>query len=158
VLVGAYVYQVAALLARWRCRQCRTTFTDCRSFAAPYEAYTTPQVAVCAIRYVANESRSYRTEVRSVNLPIFYASGSTGKLAKDSDADETPSLTTTAHTTLFRWMAALARGVPASLDQPHGGSDPASCKFTSERWRILIACRATWSIFSSGNPADARTY
>ena len=74
VLVGHYVRKVAALLARWRCPHCRKTFTDYPPFACPYQAYTLPQITERAAQYVGNAATSYRTGVRSANLPTCYAS------------------------------------------------------------------------------------
>jgi hypothetical protein len=155
VLVGSYVCQVAALLARWQCPRCRRTFTDYPPFAAPYKAYTLPQMSERAARYVSNESTSYRKGVCSANLPIFYAQGSTNKSGEGGNTHEAPNLTTLTHTSLFRWVASLARDVLRNPKDLQRGFDPAPRKFNSEPRRcILIACQVTCSALLSNRVAN----
>jgi hypothetical protein len=150
VLVGSYVCKVAALLARWRCPRCRRTFTDYPSFACPYKAYTLPQMSERAASYVSDAATSYRKGVCSANLPVFYAQVSMDKFRQDGHTDEVPSLTTMAHTSLFRWVTALGGKALRYPENSQTGFDPAPRKFTSElRRSILIACRATCSVLLS---------
>jgi transposase-like protein len=158
VLVGSFVRKVAALLARWRCPRCRRTFTDYPSFAAPYKAYTLPQMSERAARYVSNESTSYRKGVCSVNLPIFYAQAGEDKSAEDGNADYALNLTTLAHTSLFRWVATLAVAFLHSTTDLQSSFEPAPRKFTSEPRRyLLIACRAACSGLEFNQAANATT-
>ncbi len=107
VLVGSYVCKVAALLARWRCPHCHGTFTDYPPFACPHNAYTLPQMTERAAKYVSNTSTSYRTGVRSANLPSFHEEGPTDESVPPGRTDVVPSLATMAHTSLFRWVTML---------------------------------------------------
>ena len=109
VLVDSYVCKVAALLARWRCPHCHKTFTDYPPFACAHKAYTLPQMTERAAKYVSNTSTSYRRGVCSANLPIFHfhEESPTDESALLGQTDAGPSLTTMAHTSLFRWVTTL---------------------------------------------------
>jgi hypothetical protein len=154
VLVGSYVRRVAALLARWRCPRCHTTFTDYPPFACPYKAYTLPQMAERAGKYVSNKSISYRTGVCSENLPIFYEEHYPGQFGPSGCCDVIPNLATMAHTSLFRWVTTLGGNPRQQPKTVPADFAPATHKFTSEERRsVLIACRATCSVvLSDGAP------
>jgi hypothetical protein len=141
VIVGDYVHRVAALLARWQCSHCRRTFTDYPSFACPYKAYTLPQMAARAARYITDVMISYRTAVRSARLPICYQQSPPGRRAHCC-GDLAVSLTAVAHTSLFRWVTSLAN---KTLPRPSALSAllaPAARKYKSgDRRSILVACR-----------------
>jgi len=150
VLVGTYVCKVAALLARWRCPHCHRTFTDYSSFARPHKAYTLPQMTERAAKYVSNTSTSYRTGVCWANLPIFYEEGPLDESVPPGRTDVVPSPVTMAHTSLFRWVTALAGDARQQSETLPADFTPASRKYTSEERRsVLIACRATCSVFLS---------
>ena len=146
VLVGLYVCKVPALLARWRCPDCRKTFTDYPSFACPHKAYTLPQMTERAAGYVNNTATSYRKGVCSGNLPIFYAQGPANTPVQHCYSDAILSRITMAHSSLFHWVTALSRDALRQPEPPHTDFAPAPSKYASERRRsILIACRATCS-------------
>ncbi len=154
VLVGSYVRKVPALLARWRCPNCRRTFTDYPPFACPHKAYALPQMTERAAKYVSNPATSYRKGVCSANLPIFYAQGTRAKSGQEHRADAIPSLCTMAHTSLFRWVTALGRDAIRQSQSLPADFTPASRKYTSDQRRsILIACRVTCSVLSDLAPA-----
>jgi hypothetical protein len=147
VLVGCYVCKVAALLARWRCPHCHRTFTDYPPFARAHKAYTLPQMTERAAKYVSNTSTSYRRGVCSEHLPVFYKGSPTDESAPLGRTDVEPSLTTMAHTSLFRWVTTLGGGELRQSDTVPADYKPASHKYASEQRRtILIACRATCSV------------
>ena len=150
VLAGSYVHRVSALLARWRCPQCRKTFTDYPPFACPYKAYTLPQIAERTANYVSNTATSYRKGVCSANLPIFYAQGPADNSPPHDRSVAILSRTTMAHTSLFHWVTTLGRD---ALRQPRilrADFVPASRKYTSEQRRsILIACGTIFSTLAS---------
>ena len=128
VLVGLYVRKVIGLLARWRCPHCRRTFTDYPWFACPYKAYTLPQMAERAAKYVNDTAASYRKGVCSANLPVFHAAGPVAISTHRQQSEPEPSLTTMAHTSLFRWVTTLGTG---ALQGPHALTArfaPAACK------------------------------
>lgn len=146
VLVGLYVCKVPALLARWRCPDCRKTFTDYPSFACPHKAYTVPQMTERAAGYVNNTATSYRKGVCSGNLPIFYAQGPANTPVQHCYSDAILSRITMAHSSLFHWVTALSRDALRQPEPPDTDFAPAPSKYASERRRsILIACRATCS-------------
>ena len=150
VLVGSYVRKVAALLARWRCPRCHTTFTDYPSFACPYKAYTLPQMAERARMYVSNNSISYRNSVCCENLPIFYEELRPSRSGPPGCCDVISNLATMAHTSLFRWVTTLGKNLRPQLKIVPTEFAPAPHKFTSEERRsVLIACRATCSAMLS---------
>ena len=115
VIVGDYVYRVAALLSRWRCPHCRRTFTDYPSFACPHKAYTLPQMADRAARYVSDAMTSYRTAVRFARLPICYHEAPAGRRTHRC-GDQIVSLAAVAHTSLFRWVTCLASKIFRQAD------------------------------------------
>jgi hypothetical protein len=156
VLVGSYVCKVPALLARWRCPHCCRTFTDYPSFACPHKAYTLPQMTERAAKYVSNAAISYRKGVCSAGLPIFYAQVPGVKSAQYTCTDTIPSLSTVAHTSLFRWVTALGRDALRQLETLPADFAPASRKWVSKKRRsILIACRARCSVLLSDRAAAA---
>jgi hypothetical protein len=116
VMVGSYVCRVVALLARWRCPHCRRTFTDYPPFACPYKAYTLPQMADRAAKYVSDSVTSYRAGVRFARLPIYYQHFSVGKNIRCC-SDEIVNLTTVSHTSLFRWVTCLANKTLLQADR-----------------------------------------
>jgi hypothetical protein len=157
VLVGLYVCRVPALLARWRCPHCHTTFTDYPSFACPHKAYTLPQMTERAAAYVNNTATSYRKGVCSGNLPIFYAQGPANKSVQHHHSDAILSCITMAHSSLFHWVTALSRDALRQPEPPDTDFAPAPRKYASERRRsILIACRATCSHLLLGPPPIAQ--
>ena len=154
VLVGSYVYKIAALLARWRCPRCRKTFTDYPQFACPHKAYTLPQMTERAAKYVGVAAISYRKGVCFENLPIFYPQGPADKSAQQHRRDRIP---TVAHSSLFRWVTALGRDALRQLKTLHADFAPALRKYTTERRRsILVACRATCSAVLLGQTPIAQ--
>jgi transposase-like protein len=154
VLDGSYVRKVPALLARWRCPRCRKTFTDYPPFACPYKAYTLPQIAERAAKYVSSTATSYRKGVCSANRRIYYEESPAGKSAQHR-SDEILSLAIVAHSSLFHWVTALGRDALRQLRAAHTDFAPAPRKYASERRRsILIACQATCSgLLSAQAPA-----
>jgi len=151
VVDGSYVRKVAALLARWRCPHCHRTFTDYPPFACAHKAYTLPQMTERAAKYVSNTTTSYRRGVCSANMPIFHEKSPADESAALGCADAGSNLTIMAHTSLFRWVTALAGGEQRQSVTVPADFTPASHKYTSERRRsILIACRATCSVVLSG--------
>ncbi len=154
VLVGPYVCKVAALLSRWRCPQCRKTFTDYPPFACPHKAYTLPQITERTAKYVSNAATSYRKGMCAANLPIFYAQGPADKAAQHCHSETTLSFTIVAHTSLFHWVTALGTNARRRPEPLGADFTPASRKYVSEQRRsILIACRATCvALFSAQGP------
>jgi hypothetical protein len=151
VQVGSYVCKVAALLARWRCPHCHRTFTDYPAFACPHKAYTLPQIIERAAKYACIAETTYRKGVCSENLPVFYAQASGVKSALQHPTDEIPSLSTMAHTSLFRWVTTLGGNAPRPSEQLPAVFVPAPRKYTSDlRRSILIACRAMCLTLLSG--------
>jgi hypothetical protein len=149
VIVGDYVYRVAALLARWRCPHCRRTFTDYPSFACPHKAYTLPQMADRAARYVGDAMTSYRTAVRFARLPICYHEAPAGRRTHRC-GDQIVSLAAVAHTSLFRWVTCLANKIFRQADALATDFAPAVHKYTSGKRRsILVACRETCASLQS---------
>lgn len=143
IVVGLYVYKVTGFLARWRCPRCHRTFTDYPPFAHPYKAYAKPQMIERIMNYVCKDSATYRGEVRSANLPIFYAQTKTKSLGQQDDFDPDLAIPVVAHTTLFRWISALAADACWKTATINADRTVASRKFTSTRRRaVLIACRA----------------
>ena len=143
--------KIASLLVRWRCPRCRKTFTDYPPFACPYKAYTLPQIAERAAKYVNSTATSYRTGVRSANLLIFYAHGPANNSAQHHHSDAILSRITMAHSSLFHWVTALGRDALRQPEPPDADFAPAPRKYSSERRRsILIACQATCSHLLSG--------
>jgi hypothetical protein len=158
VMVGSYVCRVAALLARWRCPHCRRTFTGYPSFACPHKAYTLPQMADRAAWYVSDAVASYRVGVRFARLPIYYQETPVGDCTHRWN-DEIVSLTTVAHTSLFRWVTCLASKTRRQADTLPTDFTPASRKYTSEERRsILVACRAVCAILQSNLAPSALPY
>jgi hypothetical protein len=158
VMVGSYVRRVAALLARWRCPHCRRTFTDYPSFACPHKAYTLPQMADRAARYVGDAVTSYRMGVRFARLPIYYYETPAGDCTHRWN-DEIVSLTTVAHTSLFRWVTCLASKTRRQADTLPTDFAPASRKHTSEERRsILVDCQAVCAILQSNLAPAALPY
>ena len=156
ILVGSYVCKVGTLLARWRCPRCNRTFTDYPPFARAHKAYTLPQMAERAAKYVSNTSTSYRRGVCSASLPIFYEKSPTDESVPGVCTNAGSSLATMAHTSLFRWVTTLGGDAQRQSDSILLDFAPASHKFTSEQRRsILIACRAICLALLSGQ-APAR--
>jgi hypothetical protein len=160
VMIDSYVHRVAALLARWRCPQCRKTFTDYPPFACQHKAYTLPQMAERAAKYVNNTVTSYRNGVHSVtvNRPIYYEATPMGKSTKDHRSDKVASDTVVAHTSLFRWITTLGGDAQRQPEAEPTAFSPAPRKYTSEERRfVLIACQATCSVLLS-HPAPAASH
>ena len=111
--------------ARWQCSHCRRTFTDYPSFACPYKAYTLPQMAARAARYITDVMISYRTAVRSARLPICYQQSPPGRRAHCC-GDLAVSLTAVAHTSLFRWVTSLANKILPRPSALSAGLAPAA--------------------------------
>ena len=116
-----------------------------------------PQMSERAALYISNESTSYRNGVCSANLPIFYAQTRASKSIDDSDTDVALNFTTLAHTSLFRWVTALAASALPNPTDLQRSFDPAPRKFTSEARRcLLIACQMACSVLIFANtPARA---
>jgi hypothetical protein len=127
-----------------------------RTIACAHKAYTLPQMTERAAKYVSDTSTSYRRGVCSANLPIFYEESPTDESAPLGRTDAEPSLTTMAHTSLFRWVTTLGGGEQRQSDTVSADYTPASHKYTSEQRRtILIACRAACSVLLP-DPTPAR--
>jgi hypothetical protein len=139
VIDGRYVRSIPCVLVRWRCSVCGRTFTEYPPFAVPHKRYALAQLAPRALRYVEDDSISYRKGVLESYLPVFHwpLDGVT-----ESWGDDTRVL---AHSTLYRWVSALGAppyAIPEGLiERSDVAFVPADWKFTTdERRDILLAC------------------
>jgi len=118
---------------------CGRTFTEYPPFAVAHKRYALAQLAPRALRYVEDDSISYRKGVLQSYLPVFHwpLDGVT-----ESWSDDTRAL---AHSTLYRWVSALGApsyAIPEGLiNRSDGAFAPADWKFTTdERRDTLLAC------------------
>lgn len=123
-------------LPRWRCPECRRTFTEYPEFAVPYRRYTVPQIRQCAVAYTSIDDHTYRAAVRCGRLPIFHI---------DPQADqhqvETACDRALAHTSVFHWVTALGTEQQTAELATARVFEPARRKYRSEtRRRILVRC------------------
>lgn len=138
VIVGRFVHEFTVTLVRWRCPNCRLTFTCYPPFMLPHKQYALPELGARAQRYVEDGSVSYREGVRESKLPIFHDASIAGPGASELEK-ESEVAPTLAHTTLFRWVTTLGAVTPSSS---MGQEQRIDCsKFRSQaRKRRLTAC------------------
>src|SRR5207302_4564754 len=90
VVVGPVVHAIRAWLPRWRCPDCRRTFTEYVSAALTFRRYLLPQIRRCAWNYITQSHVDYRAIVRQSNLPIFHGDASAPYSdAKTDESDAT---------------------------------------------------------------------
>lgn len=146
VIRDRYVETVQCSLARWRCPDCRRTFTEYPSFALPRKHYVLPQMTHRALRYVEDDGLSYRKGVRKAFLPVFHLGDPSTPPDPWSRPVREPAIL--AHTSLHRWVSTFGTLGGKRLDrrkpvERRSAFLPAEWKFTTGARRgILIACRS----------------
>jgi hypothetical protein len=143
VIVEQVAHVVIGLLTCWKCPGCNACFTGYPPFALPYKRYTLPTICAFSLRYVENDSMTYRKLVQQ--NPI-------GSLQIGNAAEWQLD-----HSTVHRWIGALGQfdtttrkaqdlilqANPAStVCRELAGLTVACRKYTSQ-WRktLLLACR-----------------
>jgi len=140
VVVRRYVHKVHSLLPRWKCPECRRTFTEYPTFALSHKRYTLPQIANRAFHYLTDDRASYRKSVRLENQPIFHG----GEHVASEKADSTLNYTTLAHASLFNWMSSFKVDGNAARESFH----PPPSKYQSpERKDVLTESHRFLSSF-----------
>jgi len=61
-----------SLLPRWKCPDCKKTFTDYPPFASPYKRYVLFDIKRLSKIYIENNCKSYRSIVNYNGFPIGY--------------------------------------------------------------------------------------
>jgi len=69
-----FIRKVRALLGRWKCHCCKSTFTLYPQFALPYKRYVKEHILTVSRHYVEDDRSTYRTVVRHSGLAIGYES------------------------------------------------------------------------------------
>lgn len=134
IVIGQFVRTVRAVLPRWRCPDCRRTFTEYPAFAMAHKQYLRSQIERRSIEYVSRRDVSYRTGTRHMRRPIFH--GGEIKSAVNPYEAAIVSDVALAHTSLFHWVTAF--GAPGSVAA--AAFEPCAWKYRSMRRRsILIA-------------------
>jgi len=131
VVVQRYVHKVHSLLPRWRCPDCRRTFTEYPTFAVSHKRYTLTQIANRAFLYLTEARASYRTCVRLANQPIFHG----GERIASEKSGPSLDYTTLAHASLFNWMSSFTSDDEATCP----GFQPAPRKYMSEERKSVLA-------------------
>ncbi len=131
-----------------KCRTCNRSFTEYPTFAVPFRRYARETIEQICAKYLDDARASYRSVVREGSVPIPYPEDGrfrSRRPAAEDDGDldaEAPAL---AHTTPYRWIAAMA-AAPGSraLTAPQGALDAPDIpprKYRSyARKRELVRC------------------
>ncbi len=115
---GNYVRKLEGLLARKKCPECGSTFTDYPPFALPRKHYLACHLMACSRRYVENDRMTYRKGVEQGGLLIAYEDGSDGEINECR----------LAASTLWRWVGyvgSMARVLRKALEMIRD-KDPSS--------------------------------
>ena len=109
VVVGNLVHRVASAVGRWRCVECKRTFTWYPPFAVPYKRYVIGQMLGRCRAYVERDDRGYRQGVEEQGRPVFHEQPESEQVTAESTEEEKASerVSVLAHTTLYRWVSAL---------------------------------------------------
>jgi transposase-like protein len=100
ILCETLVQTILCLVIRWRCPDCRKTFTQQPPFAFPRKRYTRESILDFSASYVEDEAATYRTTVSDEEgMPIFHP------LTSKGDTTRYKSL---AHSTPYRWITTLS--------------------------------------------------
>jgi hypothetical protein len=137
VIIERLAYRVDVRLIRWRCPLCRKTFTDYPPFMLPYKHYALPDMRARAMRYVTNDSMSYRKGVTESSLPIFHADASVAGVGSSEAEKESEATPVLAHTTLYRWVTTLGKNAPQTVRS--GASVAPGKSWTLDRGGLLLA-------------------
>jgi hypothetical protein len=160
VVVRDLVHTVLCLITRWKCAQCKRTFTWYPPFALPHKRYVLPGILDRCRRYVEDEEASYRTGVQEQGRPVFHAPPEGQEITADSSEAEKrkEEVRALAHSTLYRWVTTLGT-LPHTMRRAWNliqQQDPATplvrelASFrvaatkhgTPARGRVLHACRS----------------
>ncbi len=93
-LDGNSVIEIRSWVVRWRCHNCRRTFTDCPPFALPHKRFVKSTIFAVGGRFVGEPCSSYRECGTANRAPIEY----------DSRPEDPPMFS---HSTLWRWLSWL---------------------------------------------------
>jgi hypothetical protein len=105
---SSWVHAVQSWVCRYRCERCRATFTDYPVFAIPRKRYVVAAIVSGASAYLDDDEATYRGAIATAaGTPTFYAGAEAAGGDPDDDAPRIDDRSL-AHTTLWRWMAALA--------------------------------------------------
>jgi len=77
---------------RFRCPDCRKTFTEYPPFALPHKRFVQQDVLAKALGYLQDPQATYRTAVHERRLPAGYCQDGKGQLS---------------HSTVWRWLSGL---------------------------------------------------
>jgi ribosomal protein S27AE len=109
VAVADLVYTVLSVITRWKCGQCRRTFTWYPAFAVPHKRYVLAVILARCHAYAERDEQSYRTGVQDGGKPVFHEQPqgqqiTAGSTEEEKAGERVPAL---AHTTLYRWVSML---------------------------------------------------
>ncbi len=130
VIVQRYVHKVHSRVPRWRCPECRRTFTEYPTFAVCHKRYTLTQIANRVFHYLTDVRASYRNCVRWAGQLIFHG----GEQAGPEKSSSSLSDTTLAHVSLFNWISAFMSKDEATSN----GFQPAPGKYLSEERKSVL--------------------
>jgi len=139
VTVRRLVYRVIVKLARWRCPDCRTTFTNYPPFMLRHKRYALPEMRARAARYVQDNGLSYRGAVTESRMPIFHGENGVADAGSSEHKKKAESSPILSHTTLFRWVTTLGTR-PQPSAQGKGENVASQKSRTPARKKLLAAC------------------
>lgn len=149
VVHDGFVRAISTALRRWRCPDCRRTFTEYPRFARPYRRYTVPQMERCAAEYSSSDDLDYRGTVQIRQLPIFHANCGENRNSADR---ETLCYRILAHTSVFHWVTQLGSRDESGGTLLGNRFEPAPKKYRSESRRLmLIGCYRVFTLQTSVN-------
>ncbi len=96
VIVRNVVNQILTLLVRWRCSNCRGTFTRYPDFLLPYKRYAKDHILSLSSEYLEHENTSYRKVVECE-----------GKVLLHKKEDEEISDMQLEGSTVWKWVSFL---------------------------------------------------
>ena len=114
VVDGSLVHTIRVSLPRWKCPDCRRTFTEYPCFAVQYRRYMLPQVSKrLAWKYTSDPGTDYRASVKHSGQDIYHGGEAVLQDGVLDVPDESAlSEHALAHTSLFHWITYLATHPP----------------------------------------------
>ncbi len=142
------IRKVSMSVPRWKCPQCRRSFTEYPEFALPFKRYTRRDILAFCEHYLRHEWSTYRDSVSEDGMPLFYPEKAPDsfwwKQADEDEVDPDTAAPALSHTALYRWLTTLAKleleNRVSSRTRPSSRRVSPNKFRSEERRRILELC------------------